>query len=445
MTKSIFVAYLFKGLALFLILFFIFNTYNIITNKDRLWGNSQESREYLDQLIKVSGIDLEEFEGGKKGVSKLIQKRANFYPTYGNKVTLIEEEENVFDDIFEAISNAKDSIHLEFYIIRDDRIGKRLKSLLIDKVNEGVEVRVIYDSLGSHNLKSEYKKKLKAAGVQLKAFNPPLKALLKGSLNYRNHRKLVIVDGETAFIGDANIGDEFVESLENIPFKKSLQLKIEGLAVNWMQKVFLMDWYFITGEKLDDKKYFYSGEELGEAKVQIVPSGYQRDGNIMNETYFSLINEAQERIYITTPYLILKDGIIQSLRLASLRGIEVNLIVSKNTDLFLFDWSNRSNFGPLLEAGVDIYKYENGLLHAKALVIDDSISSIGSTNFNSRSQFLDYEVNVIVFDKDLSKHIDEFLEELKEKSSKLTLEEYKSSSVLVKIKEKIGRIIIPLI
>jgi cardiolipin synthase len=394
---------------------------------------------YLDQFLEDENkaYDLTEFEAG---VSTLIRNNSKLSITYNNKVELISNEEEIYNQMLNQISKAKHHIHLQFYIIRDDRIGHKFKKLLIEKANQGVKVRIIYDGLGSYGLKKNYKEELKQAGVEIGIYNNIFESIVKGKLNHRNHRKLLIVDGNVGFIGDINIGDEY--TIKNN--KESLEVQINGEAVGWMQRLFLVDWYYIKDEEILSKDYFpqtKEGENLG---VQIVNSNYDSYWNGVQQSYFNMITVATESIYIATTYLVLDDSLLKALQIAALKGVDVNIILSEKTDFFLLNWATTSYFKELLKANANIYLYSNGFLHTKILAVDNKLVSLGSANFNTRSLYLDYEANAVIFNEEMTIKIIERLKYYLKNSQQIILDDYQNCSLLQRIKRLIGRLIAPL-
>ncbi|WP_408954561.1 cardiolipin synthase [Natroniella sp. ANB-PHB2] len=434
--------FIFKVFFILVFLFALFTFIQVWRNKELLNNYNAERNQYLNQLIEIAKTDTESslLEEREEGISKLIKKTSGLALTTNNKVEAIFKEENIFMEMLAQLKEAQDHIHICFYIIRDDLIGEKFKELLIEKARDGVEVRIIYDELGSHRLGQNYKEKLKKAGVEIKGYNSMLISLLRGKLNHRNHRKNLVVDGKVAFIGDVNLGDEYVTGNK----RESIQVKIEGEAVDWMQKIFLMDWYYITGEKILADRYFSQHDIEEELPIQLVSSGFDTPWSEMNKHYSALITAAQKEIYLVTPYLILNDNILNALQIAALKGVEVNVVVSKETDNLLLSWASISFFEELLKAGATICHYQGEFLHSKILVVDEQILSLGSANFNTRSLYLDYELNVVIFAPDFSKKIMEEIALNLEQSRKYRLEDYKQLGILDRMKLLIGKLLAPI-
>lgn len=365
--------------------------------------------------------------------------------SYHNKALLLYDGIKMFDEIIEEIGQAKEHVHIEFFILRNDHIGKKFKDLLIKKAKEGVEVRLLYDGLGSWTLKKGYRRELELAGAQIKPYNGIWQSVIKGRLNHRNHRKIVIVDGKVGFTGGINIGDEYLGRDRKIGNWKDVLVKIEGEAVNHMQNVFLGDWYYITGEKLEHRKYLRTWSMDHNLPIEIVSGRYDTYWNEISQSYFSIITSAKERLYIATPYLVLSGSMISALQTRALKGVDIKIIIPKNPDHLLVGWANQSFLGKLLNCNIKIYLYEDGFLHSKVFVADKNIVSVGSANFNTRSLYLDYEMNAILYDENqVNLMIDELNKNIKA-SVEYTLDDYYQRSLIQRCKENIGKLFTPLI
>ena len=416
-------------------------------NARHLNGYKKKYSEYVrtvNEFTKVEGIDKFYEEGFNKSLATLIEKSTGMSPTFHNKALVISDYVKYFDEIIEEVSNAKKHIHILFYIMRDDSIGQKLKKVLIEKANQGVEVRVIYDALGSFKLSNKYKKELKDAGVDIVPYNSVFKSLITGKLNHRTHRKIIIVDGNTAFTGGVNIGDEYLGRDENIGTWQDMVVKLEGDSVNYLQKIFLADWYYITDEKITDKFYYGKTEIEDYLPVQMVAGGFDTGWHEIHKMYFSLINAARERLYITTPYFVLNDAMLESLQTAALRGVDVKIIIPKKTESFVIDWLNESFFKEILRAGVEVYWYENGFLHSKAVIVDNRVLSMGSANMNMRGYYLDYEMNVLIYDQQSCERMVKILNKYIGMSEKLSYKDYEEISLLRSVRYIVGRLILPI-
>ena len=406
----------------------------------------------LDRLLKEQfpfinyrEIFRKEFNDIRGKIIPLLLNNARTPVTVNNKIKILQNGEVTFTEILNAINSAKEHIHIEYFIIKDSHIGRKFQQALIKKAEEGLEIRLIYDAVGSIRLKKSFVKPLKDAGVQVGCFLPVILPFLGVRLNYRNHRKILIVDGKVGFIGGINIGDEYLGKNKKLGFWRDTHLKIEGEAVYVLQGIFLTDWHFVSNETIDDFKYFPSQGYCGEKIVQIASSGPDSYWASIHQAYFSAINSARDRIYITTPYLVPDDGILLALKTAALRGIDVKLLLPIKPDHKTVFWASKSHFEELLESGVKIYQYKKGFVHGKVFIVDNNFVSIGTANLDIRSFKLNFEVNAFIYDKEINHSlVRDFFEDLR-LSEEVLLNEYKNRSIMHKVKESTARIFSPIL
>ena len=342
------------------------------------------------------------------------------------------------------IRNAKEYIHLEYYIWRGDRLGSRLLDELTKKAAEGIEVRILYDGIGNSRLPKNFFDQFHAAGGYTAAFLPRFVV----RLNYRNHRKLAIIDGKIGYIGGFNVGDEYLGIVNRYGPWRDTHLRFQGDAVDQMQMRFIMDWNFTAkfglihlGEKYFPKKE----QQIKGVRTQIVSSGPDTQWKNIRNGYFKMINEAESNVFLTTPYFVPDDGIFEALRVAALSGLDVRIIIPGNPDHFFVYWASMSYLGELLEAGVRVYQYEKGFIHAKVLTIDGTVASVGSANMDIRSFDLNFEVNAFMYDAGITKILeDDFLKDL-HSSVEITKEWYRRRKWWFKVREAIARLISPML
>lgn len=361
-----------------------------------------------------------------------------------NKVELYHNGRDTYDSILSAMEAAKDHIHVQFYTIRDDGIGRRFRDMMIRKAREGVEVRLLYDGIGSIDMPDRYIRKLEAGGVETGCFLPALFALIDKRLNYRNHRKIVVVDGVAGFLGGVNVGDEYLGENKRLGYWRDTHLKVEGDAVYYLQHTFIQDWFFVKGKLLHDSRYFPEHECEGEEAVQIVNSGPNYHWDTILEVYFSAIATAKDRLYFTTPYFIPEPGIRLALKTAAISGVDVRIILPTVPDTRIVHWASLSYLEELLQAGVRFYMYEKGFIHAKILIVDDKMATVGTANMDMRSFFSNFEQNAILFDRHLIQELKrQFLQDTKD-STEVLLSKFEARSRLQRGKEIVGRLLSPL-
>nr|WP_243427914.1 cardiolipin synthase [Alkaliphilus hydrothermalis] len=426
----------------------LYTFYQIWRNTRLLNGYISKRSSYMneiEQLLKNEDVTRGSFSKQEEGIISLIEANTGIPVTYHNQGEYLNGGGETIDAMIEAMDKAQHHIHVEFFIMRDDSIGNKFKDILIKKAQEGVSVRVIYDGLGSRKLKKNYVGELKKEGVDVRAYDGYIDSLLKGKLNHRNHRKIVVVDGKVGFVGGFNIGDEYLGRDENIGYWKDLQVQLEGDVVHSMQMVFLGDWYYVTDEKILEEEYFPSNHGITNyMPAQMVTSGFDTYWSEISQFYFAMITSAEDRVYIGTPYLVLNDSMLKALQVAALKGVDVRLIIPKKPDLFIVGWANESYFEKLLKSKVKIYQYDRGFLHAKVFLVDDRIVSVGTANFNTRSLFLDYEVNAVIYDKGMAGKLLEEFQLYERESQQVTYEDEMKKGLLNKVKGMLGKIIIPL-
>lgn len=324
--------------------------------------------------------------------------------TRHNRTVLLQNGEMTYDSIFRAVERAKHHIHLEYYIVRDDEVGRRLQQLLIEKAKAGVEIRFIYDGVGSHHLNYKYVDKLREAGVEIYCFLPPSIAFFEKRMNYRNHRKIVVVDGEIGFLGGINLGLEYLGGDKKLGFWRDTHVQLEGESVYYLQSVFLNDWMFVSGqEDMNLPEAFFptlrQSDIEGSERVQIVASGPEQGNDLIYRMIFTALTTAQRRIYFTTPYYIPDRSIQTALKTAALSGLDVRMILPGIPDSRIVKYASLSYIEELMEAGVQVYEYNKGFLHAKMLIVDDKLASVGTANMDLRSFFNNFEINAFFFDR----------------------------------------------
>lgn len=365
--------------------------------------------------------------------------------TMCNSTEIYSDGETTFKAILEAMEQAKDHIHLEYYIVHHDTIGMVFQELMLRKAKEGVKVRLMVDGLGSYKLKNEYVDKLRAGGVEVCWFFPIRAAFFTKNLNYRNHRKIVVVDGLVGFLGGINIGDEYLGRNPRFGFWRDTHMRLYGDAVYFLQQTFMNDWEFVTGEKLEGAQYYPEHTCSGEEQVQILTSGPDAEWDTILELYFSAISTAVHRIDLVTPYFIPDPSILMAIKTAALSGVKVRIIIPGMSDHPIVKSASYAYIEDLMKAGVRFYQYQGGFIHAKILIVDETVATVGTTNLDMRSFFDNFEMNAVMFNKETIRKLDEdFLEDLK-KSEEMNLERFQLRSRIQRAKEVFARMLSPLL
>ena len=366
--------------------------------------------------------------------------------TTGNSIETFISGEYKFERLIRDIRAAKNFIHIEYYIFRLDTLGKTIIEELKKKVDEGVEVRLLVDGMGSKSLRGKQIKYIRSLGIKFNVFFPGILPYINIRLNYRNHRKIVVIDGKIGYVGGFNVGDEYVNKGNQFDFWRDTHVRIQGEAVNELNKRFILDWdYASEGELKDYSKYFINEKEYGDIGIQIISSGPDHREEYIKHAYMKIINNAKKNVYIQTPYLVPDEPMKEALKIAALSGIDVRIMVPGKPDHFFTEWILSANMGELLKCGVKIYRYQKGFIHSKTIVADGKVSSIGTANLDIRSFQLNFEINAIIFDKIFAKEQERIFEKDIENCKLVTLEEYENRGRSIRIKEALISLVSPIL
>jgi len=322
-----------------------------------------------------------------------------------NHITIYHEAEKTFLDIQLAIESAQSHVHLEYYIFQADETGQAIRDLLITKANQGVECRLLLDYIGCWGLSSRFLRPLRNAGVHV-AFTMPVVPLRgRWRINYRNHRKIAVVDGRIGFTGSQNIGNEYSGRRSKYGPWRDSHLKVTGPAVQQLQRVFVEDWHYTTRQNLVAETYFPAPEPAGNHIIQIVPSGPDQHENVMHQLLFATVSTARSSLCMITPYFVPDRAIVLALQSAAYRGIRVQLIVPACSDHRVVLWAGRSYYEELARAGIEIYEHDHTMLHSKVMIVDEAWAMVGSANMDERSFRVNYELTTILYSQDLAQEL----------------------------------------
>ena len=368
--------------------------------------------------------------------------------TNENDVDIFTDGNAKFDALIEDIKNAKEFIHIQYYIIRNDVLFNRIADALVEKVKEGVEVRVLFDGMGCRSVNHHYWKKLNGKGIMTAEFFPAVLRRLHLRINYRNHRKIVVIDNKVAYVGGFNIGKEYIGLEKRFGYWRDTHLRIRGNAVLGLQLRFLLDWNYAARENLFSQSKLFTGIENGtrdNCSMQIISSGPDNSIKQIHDNYLRLINKARKSIYIQTPYFVPDEAVFEALLIAARSGIDVNIMIPCKPDHPFVYWATYSYIGELVMAGVKCYTYDNGFLHSKGMVVDDKVLCYGTANMDIRSFSLNFEVNAVIYDEKKAKEmVDIFHEDLKV-STLITKDLYARRKLVIRIKEQVCRLMSPLL
>jgi cardiolipin synthase len=332
--------------------------------------------------------------------------------TVGNEIDFYDDGPPAIDAILDAIRGARHHVHLEFFIWQPDEIGCRLLELLAARAKEGIEVRLLYDAMGSHRLPARLLQPFLSSGCKSCTFLPLNPLRRRFQVNLRNHRKIVVIDGEVGFIGGLNIGDEYLGKNPYFGYWRDTHLRIRGPAVCDLQRVFCEDWDFAADEHLSDRdgtdrRYFRAVSAGGPYAVQIIDSGPDDDLKAIREVTFAAILKAKRRVWIASPYFVPDSGLLDALRLAAYSGVNVRFLGQLHPDKWVPQYAARYWWGEALQAGVQVYQYAKGMMHAKVMLIDDDLASVGSANLDNRSMYLNFEVNCLIYSPQAVRRLEE--------------------------------------
>jgi len=384
-------------------------------------------------------------------LNNLLESNSKARLSFENSVQLFSDTAEAFGQILAGISMAKQHVHLEYFSIADDTTGRALKNILISKAKEGVEIRFIYDDVGCWNLPGGFKKELRRAGVQFLPFMPVWVPFINSRLNYRNHRKLVVVDGKKAYLGGLNIGDRYLGLHKYFGYWRDSVALIEGEAATDLQAIFLVDWLFVSKQNLftPEQQIRYLPPIFNPKgsifPMQIAASGPDSDHASIMQLYFVAITSAQRSVQISTPYLILNEGLLAALKTAAGSGVEIQILLPNKPDHFMVFWASRSYFTELLDVGIEIWEYNRGFNHAKLMIVDDEVLLIGTANMDLRSFNHNFELTATIYDNSIARIAREQFEEDLKQSSQLSLQEHEHRSMIQKSKESLCRLVSPLL
>ena len=369
------------------------------------------SRRSMDQLTKRSML---EFAGQQNLVLprehsvliKLFASRNQALPFKNNTADILTDGYAFLHALLHDIGRAAHHIHLETYIICDDPLGRLVADALMDKARSGVEVRFIYDDVGCWNVSSSFFERMRTAGVDVHAFMPVKFPAFTGKVNYRNHRKLCVIDGKVGYIGGMNIAMRYLKGTRDTPWRDT-HLRIRGGAVYGIQRAFLVDWYFVDRTLITNRCYYPEQDPAvsNDCIMQVVTSSPVSQWPEMMQGYVRILLEAKQYVYMETPYFLPTEPVMFAMRTAALAGIDVRLMVPMHSDAKLVEWAGRSYVQEAADAGVEVYLYKAGFNHSKLLVSDDSLSTCGSTNIDFRSFDNNFESNVFIYDRDMALRI----------------------------------------
>lgn len=361
----------------------------------------------------------------------------NYIETYTNGYSKIQA-------LLREIYKAKEHIHLQYYIFQNDAIGRIIRDALIDKAREGVEIRVIYDDVGAWEVPNVFFEEMRDAGIEVRSFLKVRFPLFTSRVNYRNHRKIVVIDGVTGFIGGMNLAERYVVGFPWGNWRDT-HILIKGKAVHGLQTSFLLDWYFVDRTLVTSSKYFPRIESFGGSLIQIVTSEPVGAWHEIMQGLTIAITNARKYVYIQTPYFLPTETVLVAMQSAALAGVDVRLMMPKRSDSILTNLGSRSYLADILQAGVKVFFYKKGFLHSKLMVCDDSLCTVGSTNIDFRSFEHNFEVNAFIYDEESAIMIKEIFLQDQRDCVQISLKRWNKRPLYQKAIESVVRLIAPLL
>ena len=417
------------------------------TRKERII--SQQS---LDQLSRRSMLgyveqkDLNVLEEHRPLV-RMLAREGWALPFKNNTVEIFTDGYQLFSTLLRDIAQAQDHIHIDTYIFNDDALGQLVADALIDRANAGVEVRVVYDSVGSWGVKSSFFERMRDAGIDVHAFMPVKFPAFTSKVNYRNHRKLCVIDGRVGFIGGMNIAERYVKGRNGRTWRDT-HLRIVGGAVYGIQSAFLVDWFFVDRTLVSDRKYYPEVDKklFNNCLAQVVTSNPTSEWPEIMNAYLRILHQAKKYVYMETPYFLPTETFISALRICALSGVDVKLMIPSKADAKVVEWASRSYVMQALDDGVDVRLYQEGFNHSKLLIADDTLCSCGSTNIDFRSFENNFEGNIFFYDPEVTKRLKQvFLDDMEHCVAVKDLPSYTNRSFFKRLWESIVRLFSPLL
>ena len=380
--------------------FILYLFFGMDMRKERIISKRSLSRLLKEPLLNYKDYVETSVPAPYEKLVNMMRHTGQAYLLGGNHTELFTDFPSLLLDMLASIAKARHHIHVQYYILEDDAVGRLLRDVLVDKARQGVIVRVLYDDVGSWKTRSTFFLPMKETGIEVYPFGEVKFAALAQRVNYRNHRKVVIVDGEVGYIGGTNIAERYYKGVGWGQWRDT-HIRIDGMAVNALQTSFFVDWHYVTHVLVSDAVYFPKSPRRGGTDMQIVTSAPLGEWQNVMQGLLQVISQSRRYLYIQTPYFLPTEPILTALRNAALAGVDVRLMMPRRGDNLLIDLASRSYYKEVMTAGVKVYLYEPGYLHAKVVLADDNFVTVGSTNIDFRSFEHNYEINAFIYDPEV--------------------------------------------
>lgn len=418
-----------------------FDGYDFVRDREMLADRSLENETI--RALREQGMIFEPENERQAKQQALLESLALMPVLRYNDVDLLIDGAATFNAIIAGIESAQEYILFQFYILRSDELGNQLKDALLAKAADGVKVYVLYDGLGSKDLSEDYLAELRDGGVQVAAFKPATRGWRnRFRINFRNHRKIVVVDGREAFVGGHNVGDEYLGKDPELTPWRDTHVAVRGPIVLATQVSFAEDWRWVTGEQIQLDWQPRRAPE-GDVVAACLPTGPADELETGTLVMLDAINMAQERIWIATPYFVPDAQFISTLQLAALRGVDVRVLIPENNDDKLVDLTSYSYLEELDKVGISMYRYEPGFMHQKVILIDDDIATVGTANFDNRSMRLNFEITMMFRDAEFAHEVEAMLEDDLTRSRLMSPTEYTDRSLPFRFIVRTARLLAP--
>jgi cardiolipin synthase len=414
-----------------------------IDSTEQVCGSSDEPAHQTKLQLKTLWQPFQKDITARETLVTFMEKLSGQVFTKGNDAELLINGKATFEAIFKAIDQAREYVLIEFFIINDDKLGREMQQRLIARQRVGVQVYLLYDSIGSYALSPSYRQELIASGAMVYQFGSPGRFRNRFQLNFRNHRKIVVVDGETGFAGGHNVGDEYLGESKRFGPWRDTHLKLKGPAVMGLQMAFLENWRWVTGSI--PQLNWHPEAKTSETNVLVVPSGPADELETCSLFFVQMLNVAQKRAWITSPYFVPNEAVLEALILAALRGVEVRVMIPDNPDKKTVWYAAFAYMKEAQKAGVEFYRYRKGFLHQKVMLVDDDLAVVGTANLDNRSFRLNFELSVLISDRIFSTQVEQMLRMDFDECQMVTSEETTSQSLPSRIAIAGSRLLSPIL
>lgn len=424
--------------------FVLYLLFGMDMRKVKIIGRRSLSRLMKEPLLNYRDYSSTESPAPYEKLIRMMRQAGQSYLLDGNNITPFTDFASFLQDVLCAIASAKHHVHVQFYIFMDDATGRLLRDALIDKARQGVKVRLLYDDVGSWKAKNSFFSCMQQEGIEVYPFGEVKFAALTKRVNYRNHRKVVIVDGKVGYIGGMNIADRYYKGLTWGCWRDT-HIRINGMAVNALQTSFFVDWYYASRILVNEPSYFPKVERGGNTAMQIVTSYPMSEWKSIMQGLLQVISQSRNYLFIQTPYFLPTEPILMALRNAALAGVDVRLMVPRRSDSPVTALASHSYYKEVMKAGVKIYLYEPGYLHAKMLLTDDNFVTVGSTNMDFRSFEQNFEINAFIYDPKVVKTMKNIFMNDLQQSTRIILSEWNRRPLWKRLCESLMRLLSPML